>query len=52
MRSEVQREYGGALWAIAVEDGAVTNVTGNFCPRGAQYAKEELTAPTRMPLRK
>ena len=31
-----------------VEDGAVTNVTGNFCPRGAQYAKEELTAPTRM----
>jgi CxxC motif-containing protein len=23
-------------------------VTGNFCPRGAQYAKEELTAPTRM----
>ena len=31
-----------------VEDGVVTNVTGNFCPRGAQYAKEELTAPTRM----
>jgi len=31
-----------------VEDGAVTEVTGNFCPRGAQYAREELTAPTRM----
>ncbi len=31
-----------------VEDGVVTNVTGNSCPRGAQYAKEELTAPTRM----
>lgn len=31
-----------------VEDGVVMNVTGNFCPRGAQYAKEELTAPTRM----
>lgn len=24
------------------------NVTGNFCPRGAIYAKEELTAPKRM----
>ena len=24
------------------------NVTGNFCPRGATYAKEELTAPKRM----
>lgn len=31
-----------------VEDGVVMNVTGNFCPRGAQYAKEELTAPTRV----
>ena len=30
-----------------VEDGVVMNVTGNYCPRGAQYAKEELTAPTR-----
>ncbi len=24
------------------------NVTGNFCPRGAQYAKAELTNPTRV----
>ena len=24
------------------------NVTGNFCPRGAQYAKDELTNPKRM----
>ena len=24
------------------------NVTGNFCPRGAQYAKDELTDPKRM----
>ena len=24
------------------------NVSGNFCPRGAQYAKDELTNPKRM----
>lgn len=24
------------------------NVTGNFCPRGADYAKAELTHPTRV----
>lgn len=24
------------------------NVTGNFCPRGAIYAKEEVTAPKRI----
>lgn len=24
------------------------NVTGNFCPRGAAYAKAELTHPTRV----
>lgn len=24
------------------------NVTGNFCPRGAEYAKAELTHPTRV----
>ena len=24
------------------------NVTGNFCPRGAEYAKNELTNPKRM----
>ena len=24
------------------------NVTGNFCPRGAAYAKDELTNPKRM----
>ena len=31
-----------------VEDGVVTSVTGNLCPRGDKYAREELTAPTRM----
>lgn len=24
------------------------NVTGNFCPRGAKYAKEEITCPKRI----
>lgn len=24
------------------------NVTGNFCPRGAKYGKEEVTSPKRM----
>lgn len=28
--------------------GEVQNVSGNTCPRGAEYAKKELTSPTRM----
>ena len=31
-----------------VEDGAVLSVTGNQCPRGAKYARDEITAPVRM----
>ena len=31
---------------MQVDDGL--NVTGNFCPRGAAYAKAELTHPTRV----
>ncbi|MDY6429702.1 MAG: DUF1667 domain-containing protein [Bacilli bacterium] len=30
---------------LTVDDSL--NVSGNFCPRGVQYAKTELTAPTR-----
>lgn len=30
---------------LSVDDNL--NVTGNFCPRGAAYAKAELTHPTR-----
>ena len=29
-------------------DGAITSVTGNSCPRGEKYTREELTAPRRM----
>ena len=31
-----------------MEDGAVTSVTGNTCPRGDAYARKEVTAPTRI----
>lgn len=37
----------GCQLEAAMEQGAVTTVTGNTCPKGAQYAKKELTAPTR-----
>jgi CxxC motif-containing protein len=38
----------GCEMTVTVEDGAVTDVKGNTCPRGAQYAKDEVTAPKRM----
>lgn len=37
---------GCALTAVTDEDGNIT-VTGNTCPRGAEYAKNELTDPRR-----
>ena len=30
-----------------VENGAVTSVTGNRCPKGRDFAEKECTAPTR-----
>ena len=38
----------GCELTATIEDGAVTQVTGNSCPRGAKYARDELTAPMRM----
>lgn len=38
----------GCEMTVTVEDGVVTNVAGNTCPRGAVYAKDEVTAPKRM----
>lgn len=38
----------GCTLNVEVEDGAVLSVTGNQCPRGAKYAKDEITAPMRM----
>lgn len=37
----------GCKISVTLEDGKVTNVTGNTCPRGAEYAKNECTNPTR-----
>ena len=34
--------------AAADEDGQVFKITGNRCPRGAVYAKEEICAPKRV----
>ncbi len=38
----------GCQLTATLENGTVTDVTGNNCPRGAQYAREELTTPMRM----
>ena len=34
----------GCEMTVTIENGAVTNVTGNTCPRGAKYANDEVTA--------
>lgn len=39
---------GCMLTATLDESGAVTEVSGNTCPRGVEYAKKELLDPTRM----
>lgn len=38
---------GCALTAVMEDDGTVT-VSGNTCPRGAEYARNEMTDPRRM----
>lgn len=38
----------GCEMTVTIEDGKVTNVTGNTCPRGPKYAADEVTAPKRM----
>ena len=38
----------GCEMTVTIEDGKVTNVTGNTCPRGPKYANDEVTAPKRM----
>lgn len=37
----------GCRLTAAVENGAVTSVTGNTCPRGDSYARKECVAPAR-----
>ncbi|MBQ3134124.1 MAG: DUF1667 domain-containing protein [Clostridia bacterium] len=37
----------GCTLTVQWQDGAVTSVTGNTCPRGKAYAETECTAPVR-----
>ena len=37
----------GCSLSAELEDGRVTSVSGNGCPRGRKYAEEELVAPKR-----
>ena len=37
----------GCQLSAEVENGAVTSVTGNTCPRGDAYARKECTHPAR-----
>ena len=37
----------GCEMTVTIEDGAVTRVTGNICPRGPKYAQDEVVAPKR-----
>lgn len=38
----------GCSLEVELENGMVRSVTGNSCPRGAEYAKNECTHPTRV----
>jgi len=38
----------GCALTVTLENGLVTTVTGNTCPRGEAYGRKELTNPTRI----
>jgi len=38
----------GCLLTVEQENGEIINVSGNTCPKGAEYAQKELTNPTRI----
>ena len=38
----------GCQLTVTIEDGVVTQVTGNTCKRGDAYARQECVAPLRM----
>ena len=38
----------GCALTVTLENGEVTRVTGNTCPRGEAYARKECTNPTRI----
>lgn len=37
----------GCEMEAEIENGKVVSITGNLCPRGEQYVRQELTAPRR-----
>ncbi len=37
----------GCQITVTLENGQVTDITGNTCPRGAEYAANEVTHPVR-----
>lgn len=37
----------GCTLTVEVEDNKVLSVSGNFCPRGDKYARDEITNPLR-----
>lgn len=39
---------GCSISIITDKDGQITEITGNTCPKGAEYAKNECTNPTRV----
>lgn len=38
----------GCMMTVTMEDGQVTSVIGNICKRGDDYARKEVTNPTRI----
>lgn len=38
----------GCQLAVTIEDDKIISVTGNTCPRGDNYAREEVTDPKRI----
>ena len=38
----------GCMLSVTIENGEVTEVTGNTCKRGDVYARKEVTTPTRI----
>lgn len=38
----------GCALTVTLEDGRVTGVSGNTCPRGDAYGRKEVTNPTRI----
>lgn len=38
----------GCSVTVTLSEGAVTDISGNTCPRGEAYARKEVTNPTRI----